>query len=288
AMRVLSGFRAALVVVHSKGSEGDMRYVTNAMFDPIFHRPLGIESIAAAALQANAYMYKYGLSEEDFALISVKNHANALNNPHAHLPMTITVDDVMRSKKLADPIKLLDCSPISDGAAALIIADKTTALKSAKKPVWIKGIGHCCEEYFLGDRDLVSAKALHAAAIKAYEMAQISNPRREIDVVELYDAFSYMEPLWLEGLGMCPMGGGVDLTRREVTAMGGDLPVNPSGGVLSAHALLVAGLVRIIESALQLRGEGGDRQVDGAHRAVAHGVNGPCGQNHCVWVLEKD
>jgi len=288
AMRVLSGFRASLIVVHSKGSEGNMRYVTNAMFDPIYHRPLGIESIAASALQANAYMQKYGLSEEDFALISVKNHGNALHNPYAHLPMTITVDEVMRSQKLADPLKLLDCSPISDGAAAIIIADKSTALKSAKKPVWIKGIGHCCEDYFLGDRDLASSKALYAAALKAYEMAHITDPLKEIDVAEVYDAFSYMEPLWLEGLGLCPSGRGVELTRRGFTAMDGDLPVNPSGGVLSAHAILVAGLVRIIECALQLRGEGGDRQVDGARRALAHGVNGPCGQSHCVWILEKD
>jgi len=288
AIRVLGGFRSTLVVAHSKGSEGNVSYISNALFDPIYQRPLGIESLASAALQANSYMEKFGLSEIDFAKFSVKNHGNAWNNPYAQIPLTITVQDVLSSPKLADPIKLLDCSPISDGAAAIIIADEKTAMKSAKKPVWIRGIGHCCEEYFLGDRDLADPRALRSAAKKAFEMAGISNPSREIRVAEVYDAFSYMEPLWLEGLGFCKPGGGPELLDCGVISRGGTLPVNPSGGVLSAHAVLVAGLVRLIEAALQLRGEAQGRQVEDVHRALAHGINGPCGQSHCVWVLESD
>lgn len=288
AMRVLGGFPSTLVVAHSKGSEGSIRHVTNGMFDPIYQRPLGIESLSSAAMQANAYMEKYGLSEEDFAKVSVKNHGNAKNNPCAQLPMDITIADVMGSPKIADPLKLLDCSPISDGAAAMIIADENTALKSRKKPVWIKGIGHCCEEYFLGDRDLANPKALREAAGRAYAMAGVSNPLREIHVAEVYDAFSYMEPLWLEGLGFCGPGEGAGMIDRGITPMGGSLPVNSSGGVLSAHAVLVAGLARIIEATLQLRGEAGKRQVDGAKTALAHGINGPCGQSHCVWILGTD
>ncbi|MFH0787874.1 MAG: thiolase family protein [Pseudomonadota bacterium] len=122
AMRVLSGFGTTLIVAHSKGSEGDPKFITNGMFDPIYHRPLGIEAISSSALQANAYMEKYGLTEEQFAQVSVKNHGNALKNPLAQLPMGITVEEVMGSRKIADPLKLLDCSPISDGAAAIIIA----------------------------------------------------------------------------------------------------------------------------------------------------------------------
>jgi acetyl-CoA C-acetyltransferase len=162
------------------------------------------------------------------------------------------------------------------------------AMKAKKKPVWIKGIAHNSDAYFLGDRDLADSPALRKAAEKVFRMAGITNPLREIDVVELYDAFSYMEPLWLEGMGFCRPGEGGSFTKSGMTAMNGDLPVNPSGGVLSAHAVLVAGMARIIESVLQLRGEAGARQVAGAKTALAQGINGPCGQSHCLWVLGKE
>lgn len=286
-MRVLSGYGATIVVAHSKGSEGDIRYITNGMFDPVYQRLLGLESISSSALQARCYLDRYGLSEEQFAAVSVKNHGNARNNPLAHLPMDITVKDVMQSKKLADPLKLLDCSPVSDGAAAIIIAGEEIMKKSRTRPVRIRGVAHCCEDYMLGDRDLSTPSALMQAAGRAYEMAGIRDPRKEIDLVELYDAFSYMEPLWLEGLGFADPGKGPSLLEREISTMGGSMPVNPSGGVISSHALLVAGLARIVESVLQLRGEAGARQVEGAQNAVAHGINGPCGQSHCVWVLSN-
>ncbi len=288
AMRVLGGFGTTLVVAHSKGSEGDPKFITNGMFDPIYHRPLGIEALSSSALQANAYMEKYHLREEQFAAVSVKNHGNALKNPLAQLPMAITVEEVMGSRKIADPLKLLDCSPVSDGAAAIIIANEKWALKAAKKPVWIKGIAHCSEAYFLGDRDLAEPIALKEAAQKAYAMAGIHNPLNEIDVVELYDAFSYMEPLWLEGLGICGPGEGCRMIEKKISIMGGSLPVNPSGGVLSAHPVLAAGLARIIEGVLQIRGEAGRHQVDGVRTALAQGINGPCGQSHCVWIMSRD
>ncbi len=288
AMRVLAGFRTTLVVAHFKGSEGDQRFITNAMFDPVYHRPLGIDAIASAALQARVYMARFGATEEQFAAVSVKNHGNAKNNPYAQLPMDLTVADVMASPKIADPLKLLDCSPVSDGAAAVIIANEAMAKKTRGTPVWIKGIAHCAEAYFLGDRDLADPAALREAALKAYGMAGIKDPAQEIDVVELYDAFSYMEPLWLEGMGFCEAGQGARITELGTTAMGGRIPVNPSGGVLSAHPVMVAGLARIIECVLQLRGEAGARQVEGARTALAHGINGPCGQSHCVWILGRE
>jgi len=288
AMRVLGGFSTTLIVVHSKGSEGDPKIITNAMFDPVYHRSLGLEAISSAALQANAYMHRYGITEEQCALISVKNHGNAKNNPYAQLPLDITVDDVMTSRKIAEPLKLLDCSPVSDGAAAIIIANEESAKRARKAPVWIKGIAHCADAYFLGDRDLADPRALTDAARRAYAMARITNPQDEIDVVELYDAFSYMEPLWLEGMGFCDPGGGGEMTEKGITAMDGSVPVNPSGGVLSAHPVLTAGLARIIEATLQLRGEADNRQIDGAQTALAHGINGPCGQSHCVWILGRE
>jgi len=287
AMRVLGGFGTTLVVAHSKGSEGDPRVITNAMFDPIYHRSLGLDAISSSAIQANAYMDRYGLSEEQFALVSVKNHKNAQRNPYAQLPLELTVDDVMQSRMIADPLKLLDCSPVSDGAAAVIIANEDRAKKARTKPVWIKGVAHCADAYFLGDRDLTDPKALKDAAKRAYTMAGINTPIKEIDLVELYDAFSYMEPLWLEGMGFCDPGKGADITEKGITALDGKLPVNPSGGVLSAHPVLVAGLTRIIEAVLQIRGDAGEHQIDGVNTALAHGLNGPCGQSHCVWMLGR-
>jgi len=285
-MRVLSGsFGTTLVVAHNKPSESRMPLITNGMFDPLYARALGLDSISSSALQARAYMDAFGITAEQCARVSVKNHGNARRNPLAHLPLEITVEDVLKSRPLSDPLKLLDVSPISDGAAAVIVANEKSAVKAKKKPVWIKGVGHCSDAYHLGDRDLARSPALVAASRKAYAMAGIKDPAVEIDVVELYDAFSYMELMWLEGLGFCAEGGAGALTERGVTALGGDLPVNPSGGVLSAHAVLVAGLARLIEAVLQVRGEAGEHQVSGCRTALAHGINGPCGQGHCVMIV---
>ena len=285
-MRAMSGsFETSLVVSHMKGSEAVMNLITNAIFDPIYQRSLGIDATSSAALQARVYMEKAKATQEDFALTSVKNHKNAKNNPHAQLPMDISVEDVMKSKMLADPLKLLDCSPISDGAAAVVIATEKGAKRFKKSPVWIKGVGHMSDSYILGYRDLASTRALDAAAKKAYKTAGVKNPLKDLDVVELYDAYSYMEPLWYEGLGLAKEGKGVELLRSGETAMDGSLPVNPSGGVISAHPVLVAGIARIIEGVLQLRGEAEKRQVKGAKTALAHGINGACGQSHCVFVM---
>ncbi len=285
-MRILSGsFNTTLVVSHVKGSEGSMNLITNAMFDPIYQRSLGIDATSSAALQARAYMKASGATEEDFALVSVKNHGNAKNNPCAQLAMDISVSDVMSSKKIAEPLKLLDCSPISDGAAAVILSNEKGLKRFKKNPVWIRGVAHCSDSYTIGNRDLTRSRALKAAAEKAYAMAGIKNPMREIKVAELYDAYSYMEPLWYEGLGFAKEWKGIELLRSGATKMDGSLPVNPSGGVISAHPVIVAGLVRLIEAALQVRGEAGKHQVKGATTALAQGINGPCGQAHCVYVV---
>lgn len=287
-MRILSGsFRSTLVVAHCKGSEGSNHLITNAIFNPIYERVIGLDSISSSALQARRYTEKYGITEEQCALVSVKNHKNAKNNPFAQIAMDITVEDVMNSKMLSDPIKLLDSSPISDGACAIILADEQMARRLPNKPVWVKGIGHSADAYNLGDRDLAEPYALIRAARTAYDMANIQEPFKEINVAEIYDAFSYQELLWSEGLGFCERGKGNKLIESGTTCMEGSLPINPSGGVLSAHPVLVAGLARIAEITVQLRGEGNKRQVEGAQVGLAHGINGACGQAHCVWILES-
>ena len=287
-MRLLSGLHEiTLVVAQSKISEGIPSVITNAMFDPVYERMLGLDAINSAALQMRSYMSQYGVTEEQCAKVSVKNHKNAQANPYAHLAMDITVKDVLKSRVLADPIKLLDTSPISDGACAIIMARERTAKKKHGNPIWIKGVGHCADAYHLGDRELAEVDSLESAAKRAYKMAGVDNPLKQINIAEVYDAFSYMELRWMEGLGFCDRGKAGAVVDSGMTEMNGALPVNPSGGVLSAHAVQVAGLARIAEAVLQLRGEAGSRQVDGARTALAHGIEGACGQGHCVFILGK-
>lgn len=287
-MRILSGsFGVTMVVAHHKGTESSMSGITNTSFDPLVERRLGLDAITSAALQARRYMSSYGAREEQFAMVSVKNHGNAKRNPFAMLPMDITVEDVMNSRMLSTPLKKLDCSPVTDGACAMVLAAERQAKKltTNKKRVWLKGVGHCTDAYRLGDRDLADTRALKKAARKAYEMAGVEPG--DVDLVELYDAFSYMELMWLEGLGFCDDGTAGEYMERGYFNFDGMLPVNPSGGRLSANPVQVAGLAGMAECVLQLRGAAGKRQVKGAEIALAHGINGMCGQSHCVWILGK-
>jgi acetyl-CoA C-acetyltransferase len=262
--------------------------LTNCGFDPIYMRKLGIDYLSAVALQAQRYMYKYGITREQCAKVVVKNRKNAKNNPFAQAPMDLTLDDVLNSEMLASPISVLDYYPVSDGACAMILATEEKAKKITDKPVWITGLGNARDAHNLGDRDLADCDSLVVAAQKAYKMTGITNPLKEIDVIELSEQASYQELLWSEGLGLCGRGEGGKLIDSGVTHMGGRLPINPSGGLLSGVPVLVAGLSRVAEAVLQLRGEAGARQVDGAKMALAHGVDGPCGQLHCVVILERN
>ena len=284
--QVLSGHQdIILVVAHTKESQADKSLVENAAFDPALMRQLGLDFLSAAAMQAKRYMYKYGITPQQCAKVAVKNRGNAKNNPFAQEPLDITVEDVLSSKTLSSPIKRLDTKPISDGACAMILAPEAKAKKLTKKPVWILGASNCYETHYLGDRDLANCDALMKAAKKAYSMAGIKNPLKEVNVAEISEEYTYQELLWLEGLGFCGPGEGGKLVDRGVTKMGGKLPVNPSGGVLSGNPVGVAGMARVAEAVLQLRGEAGDRQVKGAQIALAHGVTGICGQHQGVMIL---
>lgn len=284
--QVLSGHpKIVLVVAHMKESQAERSLIENAAFDPIFMRQLGLDFLSAAALQAKRYMYKYGVTAEQCAKVAVKNRGNARNNPFAQETMDLTVEDVLASRMMAAPIRELDMKPISDGACAMILALEKRAKKISKKPIWILGASNCYEAHYLGDRDLADCDALTRAAQKAYSMAGIQSPSREIDVAEISEEFTYQELLWTEGLGFCGRGEGGRLIDSGTTDMNGELPVNPSGGMLSGNPNGVAGMARVAEAVLQLRGEAGDRQVDGARIALAHGVTGICGQHQAVMIL---
>lgn len=284
--QILSGHHDLILLeAHTKESQADKSLIENAALDPIFMRQLGLDFTSAAAMQAKRYMYKYGITPEQCARVVVRNRANARNNPLAQEPLDLTVDDVLGSRMVISPIRLLDMKPISDGACAMIMASESRAKKLTKKPVWILGASNCYEAHYLGDRDLADCDALMKAAKKAYSMAGISNPVKELDVAEISTEYSYQEPLWLEGLGFCDRGQGGRMVESGTVKMGGRLPLNPSGGVLAGNPNGVAGMARVIEATLQLRGDAGARQLKGAKTALAHGYTGMCGQHQAVMIL---
>ncbi len=284
--QILSGHHdIVLVISHMKESQGEKTVIENAGLDPIFMRQLGLDYTSTAALQARRYMYKYGITPEQLARVVVRNRANARNNPFAQEQTELTVDEVSGSRTVTSPLRYLDIKPISDGSCAMILAKEDKARKLTPKPVWINGISNCYETHYLGDRDLADCDALTRAARKAYSMAGIKNPLREIDVAEISTEYSYQEPLWLEGLGFCGRGEGGKLADSRLVTAQGKLPVNPSGGVLPGNPNGVAGLARVAEAVLQLRGEAGDHQVNGVKTALAHGYTGVCGQHQAVMIL---
>jgi len=287
-LQILSGhYDSVLVAAHCKESKVNQNLINNLAFDPIYQRYLGLDFLSAAALQAQRYMYKYGITPEHCAQVVVKNLGNAKKNPYAQRARDITVEEVVGSPLVCDPLRTWDCKPISDGACALILAREEKAKAFTDKPVWITGVGSCYDAFYLGDRELADCDSLVEAAKRAYKMAGISDPRREIDVAEISEECSYQELLWTEGLGLCQRGEGGKLIASGATSMGGEIPVNPSGGVLSGCPNHVAGLARVAEAALQLRGEADARQVPGAKVALAHGITGACGQLQCVLILSS-
>lgn len=287
-MRLLTGaFDSALVVGYSKASDSSPQTYSGMIFDPFYQRPLGLEAISASALQARRYMDRYGITETQAAKVAVKNRRNAQRNPYAQIRKEMTVDEVLNSPPLATPIKKLDASPISDGCCALLLASEKRAKDWAKTPAWIHGVGYCSDAYYLGYRDLAEAASARAAAEKAYAMAGIKDPAREINVAEIYEAFSFHELMLYEALGLCGPGEGGNLVDSGKTEQDGALPVNPSGGALSANPLFATGLIRLAEAAAQVSGAAGERQIDGVHTAVAHSTSGLCLQSNIVYLLRK-
>jgi len=287
-VNILSGkSKVVMLVSWRKESETVGSIIENAGLDPIYLRPLGLDFLAVSAMQANQYMQKYGITEEQCAEVVVKNRGNAFNNPYAQEALKLTVDDVMNSEMLSSPIRALDRKPVSDGACAMILAGEDIAKDLTNNPVWVAGMANCYDSHYPGDRDLFECKSLQIAAQKAYEMAGITNPREEIDLAEISEEFSYQEPLWMEGLGLCKRGEGGSLIQDGITSIGGDLPVNSSGGLLSGNPSQVAGMIRVAEAYLQLSGQAEQRQIAGAEKALAHGCYGAGGQSHCVVILNR-
>ncbi len=290
-LRILSGlYNTALVIGFSMaGSEFRVPLTQAYTMDPAYERPRGlINFYSTAALQAGAYMKKYRFSDEDLAQLTLKNIRNANNNPFAaRKEPDASVDTILGSRPLYLPLRQAHVSTYADGACAVVLSSKKTAKKFTDKPVWIDGVGHVMDTYYVGDRDLLAMNHLTAAAKKAYKMAGIKNPKKEIDLAEIHTNFASEEPVLAEAMGLFKPGSGKDVVKNGESAITGALPVNPSGGPLGANPINATGLIRLAEASAQLRKEAGQNQIKGAKTAVVHAQDGPGAQLNTVFIVRR-
>lgn len=285
-MRILSGTHdVALIVGNTQSSTFNPHQVSTFKLDPTFDEQVGLlNDIACAAIQARKYMIENDVTEEQIAEVSVKNLKNASDNPNTHRKMKdLTVDEVLESELLYDPIRELMSYPRTDGACAVVLASEEIAKEISSNPVWIKGIGSCQDSY-LRDRGLSSISSLRKAGEKAYEMADLSDAK-ELDVLEVSEKFAHEELMAYEALGLCGEGDGGAVIDEKLTDVDGEVPVNPSGGVLSANPVCATGLIRIAEAFRQVQGNANGYQVSDVDLALAHGQSGLCAQTNIVFVL---
>ena len=238
-------------------------------------RQAGATFVGLYALMAQAYMEKYGATEEDFAAVSVKNHYHGSLNPKAQFQFTVTVDQVMKSPKIADPLKLLDCSPISDGAAAVIISSDPAVVRKHKKPIRVAASSVASDTLSLYKRKtFTSLEPVVRASKIAYKEAQVSPD--EIDVAEVHDCFTIAEVMAVDDLGFSKKGKGAkDIGSGKYMLGKGKTIVNPSGGLKSCgHPVGATGIKQIVEIVEQLRGESGENQCKGAKVGLTHNVGG--------------
>ena len=279
--QVAAGLREVVLVVGGEKmthlSTPRVSELIGRSIDP-YERSYGATMPALAGLITRALLAEHGATLREIAQVSVKNHAHAGRNPYAHFGNPVTIDEVMESRMVADPLRLLHCCPISDGAAAVV-------LTSAPRPVRIAGIGQGTDTLAVRHRQaLTRFRATQAAAAAAYAMAGFGPER--VDFAEIHDAFAPFELISLEDLGLVPAGKAGRATLDGETARDGRLPVNLSGGLKArGHPLAATGLAQIVECVWQLTGAAGERQVNG-HVALAHSIGG-LATNNWVTLLES-
>ncbi len=234
----------------------------------------GITFPGLYALMATAHMHKYGTTEEQMARVAVKNHHNGALNPKAHIQKEITLEKVMSSKVIAWPLKLYDCSLISDGASCLILTNPNIAKTFTDIPVHIIGTGQASDTIGLYERDeITTLKAGRLAGREAYKMAQVTP--KDLDIIEVHDCFTIAEIIAYEDLGLCKPGEGGNLIDQNITNLGGEIPVNTSGGLKAkGHPVGATGTAQAYEIYLQLIGQAEKRQVSGAEIGLSYNVGG--------------
>jgi len=269
--------KRALVVGVEKMTDLSLSEVSSALVeaaDEEWEAPYGATFPGLYALLARYYMEKYKIKEKHLALVSVKNHYHASLNKKAHFQQTITIEDVLKSPPVATPLKLLDCSPVSDGAAAVVLAKATS---KSKKGVFLLGSGCATDTISLGERkSLLSLPASQKAAYEAYKESGLTPG--SIDLAEVHDCFSIAEILAMEDLGFYKKGESVRALEEKETTLGGKLPINLSGGLKGCgHPVGATGVKQVVEIFTQLMGLGGVRQVRQANFGLTHNVGGSGG-----------
>ena len=282
-------YRRVLAVAWEKQSESNAMW---ALSIPVpFTKPVGAGAGGYFAPHIRAYMRRSGAPAHIGAMVAVKDRLNGAKNPLAHLHQPdITLEKVMSSQMLWDPIRFDETCPSSDGAAAIVIGDEQIADERVAQghPVaWVHATALRTEPLAYSGRDQVNPQAGRDAAAALWKAAGITSPIDEIDVAEIYVPFSWFEPMWLENLGFAPEGEGWKLTEAGETAIGGRIPVNPSGGVLSSNPIGASGMIRFAEAAIQVMGQAGDHQVPGARKALGHAYGGGS-QYYSMWVVGAD
>jgi acetyl-CoA C-acetyltransferase len=239
------------------------------------------------AMMAVAHMHKYGTTRRQLAMVAAKNHENGSKNPLAQFPFKVSVDAVLNSVLVADPLRILDCSPITDGAAAVILAPVEMAKRLKKPVVRIVGSGHASDTISLSARrDMCWIESTHLAAQKALAMA--GRKIGDIDFFEVHDCFTIAEIMVTEALGIVEKGKGGRAVEEGLTALGGKAPVNPSGGLKAkGHPVGATGVAQAVEAVKQLRGEAGERQVKNARRGLTQNMGGTGGSS-LVHVFEAE
>ena len=270
-------FEKVLIIGWEKNSESDTTGAITTAFDPIWDRQVFAGAISGLAAEAQAYMARYGASDRDAARVSVRDRKHAMNNPHAQLRKEISLEDVLASPMLADPIHLLDVCPRTDGACAVIMASEDIAEKICPNPDWIWGTGARHSYAYLGDCDWGRLTSMERVAKEIFKKAGIKEPRKELDVIEMYQPYSFAGLIWIEDMGIVGHGEGPQYVADGNTDMGGELPINPSGGVIACNPIGATGLIRCAEAAMQVMGKADARQVPDVNYAVSTGFGG------CMW-----
>jgi len=234
---------------------------------------IGLVMPALYALRARRFMYERDASVSDLALVSVKNRRHGSNNPYAQFHSEVTVEDVLASRPIADPLTLLQCCPTGDGAAAVVVVSEKVRRRLGGPAARVLASALHSGQYESGRRDMLTPEITAESAREAYEMAGLGPD--DLDLVELHDAFSIAELVYYEMLGLCKVGDAVQFLKSGSSTYGGDVVVNPSGGLLSrGHPVGATGLAQIVECFLQLTQRAGNRQVEGASVGLTHVTGG--------------
>jgi len=273
-----------LAVAFEKQSESNATWGLSVPMP--FSSPLVAGAGGYFAPLIRAYMARSGAPRHIGHLVAVKDRLNALRNPKAHLHLPdITLEQVEESFLLWDPLRYLDVCPSSDGAMALVLASEEVADRLPGPAAWIHGSAMRSEPTMFAGRDQVNPQAGRDCAAQVYAEAGITDPRADLDCAEVYVPFSWYEPMWLENLGFCEAGEGWRLTEAGATAFDGDIPWNPSGGVLSSNPIGASGMIRFGEAAQQARGRAGDHQVEPRRGLVLGHAYGGGSQFFAMWVV---